>query len=187
MASDSVVFGGGCFWCTEAMFRDLRGVNSAESGYAGGTGPATYKDVCSGTTGHAEAIRVTFDPSVISRDDLLRIHMASHDPTTLNQQGSDYGTQYRSVIFFRDDTERTEAEALLAQMTDVWTNPIVTTLEPLTEFFPAEDYHQNYLAKFEAAGPLQKMGMNMGYCSAVVAPKVAKFRKEHYDKLKSTP
>ena len=169
------------------MFNELKGVHRAESGYAGGHTPnPTYKDICSGTTGHAEVIRVHFDSDIINSEDLLRIHMVTHDPTTPNQQGSDYGTQYRSVLFYRNEEERAQMERILEEVRgeQLYPSPIVTTLEPLIEFFPAEDYHQNYLKKFEAAGPLQKMGMNAGYCSAIVAPKVAKFRKVYFDKLK---
>lgn len=170
------------------MFNELKGVIRAESGYAGGqTHNPTYKDICTGATGHAEVIRVHFEPEIISAEDLLRIHMVTHDPTTPNQQGSDYGTQYRSVLFYRDEAEKGQMERILNEVREeqLYPSPVVTTLEPLTEFFPAEDYHQNYLKKFESAGPLQKMGMNAGYCSAIVAPKVAKFRKIYFDKLKS--
>ncbi len=169
------------------MFNELKGVHRAESGYAGGlTKNPTYKDICTGATGHAEVIKVHFNADVIGAEDLLRIHMVTHDPTTLNQQGSDFGTQYRSVLFYRNDEEKALMERILNELSEekIYANPVVTTLEPLTEFYPAEDYHQNYLKKFEAAGPLQKMGMNVGYCSAIVAPKVAKFRKTYFDKLK---
>lgn len=188
MAEETLVLGGGCFWCTEAMFNELRGVIRAESGYAGGqTKNPTYQQVCSGTTGHAEVIKITFDPEQISSDDLVAIHMATHDPTTLNQQGGDFGTQYRSCLFYQTEEERARFKEILDDLSaqNIWPNPIVTTIEPLGDYYPAEDYHQNYLKKFESAGPLQKMGMNAGYCSGVVAPKVAKFRKQYFDRLKS--
>ncbi len=186
---EQLVIGGGCFWCTEAMFNDLEGVHRVVSGYAGGTSPnPTYKEVCSGQTGHAEVILIEFDPNLVSREDLLNLHLASHDPTSLNRQGGDVGTQYRSTIFFASDSEKVLAEQVIRQVEDagIFPDPIVTTLEPLTEFFPAEDEHQGYLAKFEASGPLQRLGMNAGYCSAVVAPKVSKFRKMFRDRLKAT-
>lgn len=184
----TVVLGGGCFWCTEAMFRDLNGVSEVVSGYAGGSTPdPTYKEVCSGTTGHAEVVQVSFDPTVITRRDLFTIHLLTHDPTTPNRQGGDVGTQYRSVIFFSSDEEREEATDVIHELDarSLYDSPIVTTLEPLTTFFPAEDYHQRYLEKFEAAGPLQRMSFNAGYCTAVVAPKVAKFRKAFSDRLRA--
>jgi len=186
---EQLVIGGGCFWCTEAMFNELEGVHLVVSGYAGGTtANPSYKEVCSGQTGHAEVIRIEFDPAVVSREDLLNLHLASHDPTSLNRQGGDVGPQYRSVVFYATENERALAEQVIRQVDEagIFPDPIVTTLEPLTEFFQAEEEHQSYLAKFESSGPLQRLGMNAGYCSAVVAPKVAKFRKMFRDRLKAT-
>lgn len=170
-----VTFGGGCFWCTESMFRELRGVREVRSGYSGGqVDQPTYKEVCSGQTGHAEVVEVTYDPSLISHADLLHIHLATHDPTTLNRQGADKGTQYRSIIFYRNEAERKEAEAAIMEMQTYWDNPIVTELQPLVHFFPAEDYHQNYLAN-NPQNP---------YCQTVVQPKLAKFRKAYRERLR---
>lgn len=184
---EELIVGGGCFWCVEAMFRDLLGVQSVVSGYAGGQVPnPTYKEVCSGATGHAEVIKITFDPAEIARTDLLRMFFVAHDPTTLNRQGGDVGTQYRSVVFYAHPTELEEALAVRDEIQEegLWPNPIVTTFEPLTEFFPAEDYHQNYLEKFERASMWEKMNFNSGYCQNVVAPKVGKFRKAFAERLK---
>jgi len=168
---------GGCFWCLEAVFDDLKGVESVESGYSGGHVPnPTYKQVCSDTTGHAEAVRITFDPSVISYADLLRIFFAIHDPTTLNRQGNDMGTSYRSAIFYHDEEQKKTAEAIIKEFTDakVWSNPVVTEVTKFDAFYIAEDYHQEYFKK----NPYQ------GYCQVVVAPKVAKFRKQFMERLK---
>ncbi|QDT69892.1 Peptide methionine sulfoxide reductase MsrA 2 [Planctomycetes bacterium MalM25] len=171
-------FGGGCFWCTEAVFDATEGVHAAVSGYAGGRviNP-TYEAVCSGTTGHAEVIQVTYDPAVISYKDLLQIFFRTHDPTTLNQQGADRGTQYRSVIYFHDDAQRAVAEEVKAALdaSGAFRGPIVTELSPLDIFYPAEAYHQDYFAR----NPAQ------GYCRAVIAPKMEKYRKAFADKLKS--
>ncbi len=169
------------------MFRDLHGVESVISGYAGGeTLNPTYKEVCAGTTGHAEVIKVAFDEAVISRADLLRMFFVAHDPTTLNRQGGDVGTQYRSVVFHSHPQELEEAIAVRdeTQQAGLWPNPIVTTFEPLTKFYPAEDYHQNYLEKFEQASMWEKMQFNHGYCQNVVAPKVGKFRKAFAERLR---
>jgi peptide methionine sulfoxide reductase msrA/msrB len=172
------VFAGGCFWCVEAVFEELKGVYSVESGYTGGDGTPAYKDVTSGTTGHAEAVRIVFDPKVISYEDLLRVHFATHDPTTLNRQGADVGTQYRSAIFYRDDKEKAIAEAFIADLNDqgVFKSKIVTTLEPLDEFHVAEPYHQDYVCN----------NPNNGYVRAVAMPKVEKVREKFADKLKET-
>ena len=189
MAEQSLVLGAGCFWCVEAQFRDIRGVTAVESGYAGGTTPnPTYNEVCSGDTGHAEVVRVTFDPEVISADDLLRLFFVAHDPTQKDRQGSDFGTQYRSVIFYNTEEERASAQRIIDEVNaeKIYSSPIVTTLEPLNAYTRAEEYHQDYYQKFEDANLLGKMGMNMGYCQAVVAPKVAQFRKKFRDKLKET-
>ncbi|HPE61450.1 MAG: peptide-methionine (S)-S-oxide reductase MsrA [Thiothrix sp.] len=166
-------FGGGCFWCTEAVFQPLRGVKKVESGYSGGTGPADYRAVCSGRTGHAEVVQVTFDPDMISYEDLLRIHFSTHDPTTLNRQGADSGTQYRSIIFTHDEAQATSAEQVKQAMQAYFPAPIVTRIEPLAQFHKAEDYHQNYYRDNPGAG----------YCQAVIAPKLAKFRQQFGDRL----
>jgi len=168
---------GGCFWCLEAVFDDLKGVESVESGYSGGHVPnPTYKQVCSDTTGHAEAVRITFDPAVIPYADLLRVFFAIHDPTTLNRQGNDVGTSYRSAIFYHDEEQKKTAEAIIKEFTDakVWSNPVVTEVTKFDAFYIAEDYHQEYFKK----NPYQ------GYCQVVVAPKVAKFRKQFVERLK---
>jgi peptide-methionine (S)-S-oxide reductase len=168
---------GGCFWCLEAVFDELKGVESVESGYSGGHVPhPTYQQVCSETTGHAEAVRITFDPAVISFADLLRVFFAIHDPTTLNRQGNDVGTSYRSVIFHHDDEQKKTAEAVIREISDakLWPNPIVTEVAKFDAFYPAEDYHQEYYVN----------NLNQPYCRVVVAPKVAKFRKQFIDRLK---
>jgi len=168
---------GGCFWCLEAVFDELNGVVSVESGYSGGhVDNPSYQAVCTGMTGHAEVVQVTFDPSTLSYRDLLRVFFAIHDPTTLNRQGADVGTQYRSAIFYHDDSQRADAEAVIRELTEskLWPNPIVTEVTKFDKFFAAEDYHQEYFAN----NPSQP------YCMAVVAPKVAKFRKHFVDRLK---
>lgn len=183
----SFVVAGGCFWCVEAIYEELKGVISVESGYAGGKiENPTYSQVCSGLTGHAEAVKVTFDPAVVSESDLLHLFFTTHDPTTLNKQGGDVGTQYRSAIFYKDEAEKSLAESVIKEIErdKIWSKPIVTTLEPLTTFYPAEDYHQDYFKKFEKATPEERLNMNAGYCSAVIEPKVAKFRTKYRDKLK---
>jgi peptide-methionine (S)-S-oxide reductase len=170
------VLGGGCFWCLEAVFQRLQGVESVESGYAGGHGPADYKAVCTGETGHAEVVRITFDPAVIGFRDLLTVFFATHDPTTLNRQGADVGTQYRSVIFCRDESQRAEAEAMIAELTRdaIFAKPIVTELAGDATFHVAEDYHQDYYENNRAAG----------YCQVVINPKLKKLREKFADKLK---
>jgi peptide-methionine (S)-S-oxide reductase len=172
-----IILAGGCFWCIEPIFNDLRGVSRVESGYIGGhIDNPTYKQVCEGTTGHAEAIRVTFDPSEITRTDLFDIFFHVHDPTQLNRQGNDVGTQYRSAIFYSDADERAEAEQAIVQAAVQWPGKIVTTLEPVEHFYIAEDYHQEYFAR---------EGEGNSYCTYVVAPKVQKFRKSYAARLKS--
>jgi len=174
----TAVLGGGCFWCLEAVFDRLRGVKAVESGYAGGhTVDPSYDDVCSGSTGHAEVVRVSFDPAVLGFSDLLRVFFAIHDPTTKDRQGNDVGTQYRSVIFCQTPEQRKDAEAVIAELTraKLWPNPIVTELAGDATFYPAEAYHQQY---FDRNG-------RQPYCQFVVAPKVAKFRKEFVDRLKA--
>ena len=168
---ETTTLGGGCFWCLEAPYNETLGVSSAISGYMGGARPnPSYEAVCSGATGHVEVVQVTFDPAVISFREILEILFVIHDPTTLNRQGNDHGTQYRSVIFFHSQEQQTEAEAFIAELTanEVFPSPIVTAVEPAQEFWPAEGYHQRYLAN----NPHQP------YCMFVVAPKLEKFRKK---------
>jgi peptide-methionine (S)-S-oxide reductase len=169
--------GAGCFWCVEAVFDALIGVESVESGYSGGhTENPTYKEVCSETTGHAEVVQITFDENVISFREILEVFFVVHDPTTLNRQGGDIGTSYRSAIFYHDDEQKTVAEETIKYFNEqgVYDNPIVTQLAPFTKFYIAENYHQEYFAN----------NPNQPYCAAVVAPKVAKFRQKFVDKLK---
>jgi peptide-methionine (S)-S-oxide reductase len=168
---------GGCFWCLEAVFDDLRGVTDVVSGYSGGhVENPTYKAVCNGTTGHAEVVQVTFDPQEITFKDVLKVFFTIHDPTTLNRQGADVGTQYRSAIFTHSPEQETAAKEVIAELgaAGLWADRIVTEVEPFKKFYPAEDYHQNYFAN----NPTQ------GYCVFVVAPKVAKFRKQYLAQLK---
>jgi peptide-methionine (S)-S-oxide reductase len=168
--------GGGCFWCLDAVYRELRGVTRVESGYAGGRRPnPTYEQVCAGATGHAEVVQVMYDPREISYGDLLDVFFAIHDPTTLNRQGADVGTQYRSVIYYHDDAQKAEAERKIADLgrSGQFDGPIVTELAPAPEFYVAEPYHQDYFRK----------NPGQGYCRAVVAPKVAKARKAFFEKL----
>ena len=169
---------GGCFWCLEAVYDQTKGVLSVESGYMGGKNPdPTYEQVCSGRTGHAEVVRITFDPAVISFRELLEMFFVIHDPTTLNRQGNDAGTQYRSAIFYHTPEQKKTAEEVIAAFTNdkVYGSPIVTEVAPATDFYVAEDYHQEYFSR----NPLQ------GYCTYVVGPKVAKFRKQFAARLKS--
>jgi peptide-methionine (S)-S-oxide reductase len=172
----SAVLGGGCFWCLEAVFEELQGVVAVESGYAGGDGPATYKEVCGGGTGHAEVVRVTFDPAVTGFREILAVFFAIHDPTTLNRQGADVGSQYRSAIFYADEQQKALAQEAMAKLAadGVWDDPVVTELAPLRQFFKAEDYHQDYF----------RNNRSQGYCQVVINPKLAKFRKEFSGKLK---
>lgn len=180
-----LVVAGGCFWCVEVILEDLKGVYSVESGYAGGQMPnPTYDDVLTGNTGHAEVVKVFYDPKVISSADILRVFMATHDPTTLNRQGPDSGTQYRSAIFYSSDEERALAQKIIKEVSSVYRNRIVTTIEPLRNYTRAEEYHQDYFAKYERATPAEKAKMNVGYCSAIIEPKVRKFREKYFDKLK---
>lgn len=176
MATETATLGGGCFWCLEAVYQELKGVVQVESGYAGGhVDHPTYEQVCDGTTGHAEVVRIEFDPSVISYREILEIFFTIHDPTTPNRQGNDVGTQYRSVIFHHTPEQQETARQVIACMASVWDAPIVTELSPVPAYYKAEDYHQNYFREH----PLQ------GYCAFVVAPKVAKFRKVFADKAKT--
>jgi peptide-methionine (S)-S-oxide reductase len=168
---------GGCFWCLEAVYDELKGVESVESGYSGGHIPApSYAQVCDGDTGHAEVVKVTFDPDVLSYKDLLTVFFTIHDPTTLNRQGNDVGTQYRSAIFYHDEDQKKVAEEVIQEISAarIWDRPIVTELAPLDKFYMAEDYHQEYFKK----NPFQ------GYCRVVIAPKVAKFRHKFAERLK---
>ena len=175
--TQSTTLGGGCFWCLEAIFDDLKGVTDVVSGYSGGRIPKpTYPMVCSGTTGHAEVVQVSFDPLVVSYGDLLRVFFTIHDPTTLNRQGADVGTQYRSVIFYHDAKQKQTAEQVMAEIEaqKIWERPLVTQLVPFEAFYPAEDYHQEYFSH----------NQSQPYCQVVIAPKVAKFRKHNQDRLK---
>ncbi len=175
---ENATLAGGCFWCLEAVFEQLRGVEKVESGYCGGHVPnATYKQVCSGATGHAEVVQVTFDPDAVSFREVLEVFFGMHDPSTKDRQGADVGTQYRSAIFYHSPEQKQVAEELIAELNaeGIWGGPIVTEVVPASEFIKAEDYHQGYFR----GNPGQP------YCQAVVAPKVAKFRKRFADKLKS--
>ena len=176
-SEEIATLGGGCFWCLEAVFKELRGVNSVISGYAGGHGAnPSYKQVCSGMTGHAEVVQVTFDPAQLSYADLLRMFFSIHDPTTLNRQGNDVGTQYRSIIFTHSDAQKATAEAVMKEITAdrIWNAPIVTEVVAFKAFYEAEEEHHDYFARNPWSG----------YCQVVVAPKVAKFRKKFTDRLK---
>ncbi len=169
--------GGGCFWCIEAVYSELKGVVKAESGYAGGSVPnPSYEDVCTDETGHAEVVQITFDPAVISYREILQVFFSVHDPTTLNRQGGDAGTQYRSVIFYHNDGQKKIVEEVMKEIekTKIWDKPIVTQLAPLEKFYKAEAYHQNYF----------KNNPGQGYCQIVIEPKVTKFRKQYFDKLR---
>lgn len=172
--TEFATLGGGCFWCTEAVFQQIRGVFKVESGYSGGAvHQPTYEQICTGKTGHAEVVRLTFDPAIVSYRDLLEIFFTIHDPTTLNRQGNDAGTQYRSVIFFHDAQQQALAEQVVKEMAMVWDDAIVTEVSQAPMFYIAEDYHQNYF----------RQNPQQGYCSFVVAPKVAKARKMFASKL----
>lgn len=176
MNTEIATFGAGCFWCVEAVFQELKGVLKVESGYMGGAIPnPTYREVCTGTTGHAEVTRITFDPTVISYEELLEVLWTTHDPTTLNRQGADAGTQYRSAIFYHSDEQKSKAEKSKKDVaTTIWDSPIVTEIVAADTFYPAEEYHQDYYA----------LNPNAGYCRAVISPKVAKVRATFTDKLK---
>ena len=170
------ILGGGCFWCLEAVYTELKGVMKVESGYAGGrVKNPTYEEVCSDETGHAEVVQVTFDPTMITYREILQVFFSIHDPTTLDRQGHDVGSQYRSVIFYHDDNQKRVAQEVMQEIetSKIWGKKLVTQLVPFVEFFKAEEYHQNYFKN----NPCQP------YCQAVVAPKVAKFRKQYFDKL----
>ncbi len=174
----TAVLAGGCFWCLEAVYDQLEGVLQVKSGYAGGHKPnPTYEEVCTGTTGHAEVVAITYDPAVVSYEDLLRVFFAVHDPTTKDRQGNDIGTQYRSAIFYASEEERSAAEAVMAEVRQLglYPAPLVTELNALTDLYPAETYHDDYYVR----------NPNQGYCAAVIAPKVAKFRKQYLSRLKA--
>jgi peptide-methionine (S)-S-oxide reductase len=176
-ATETAIVAGGCFWCTEAVFRDVIGVSAVESGYIGGSVPnPSYKAVCSGTTGHAEAIRVTYDPAVISYAEILDVFLGTHDPTQLNRQGNDVGTQYRSAIFPLDDGQRAEAAAAIARANADHDGKVVTTIEGPAEWYPAEDYHQEYW---------EGEGQRNPYCLAVIPPKLMKLRKSFANRVKA--
>lgn len=174
MATEIATLGGGCFWCTEAVFQQLKGVLAVESGYTGGqVANPSYEQICEGTTGHAEVVRLTFDPAVVTFREILEVFFTIHDPTTLNRQGNDVGTQYRSVIYYHSPEQQDTAKHVISEMANVWDAPIVTELSPAEMYYKAESYHQNYFRQ----NPMQ------GYCAFVVAPKVSKFRQTFKDKL----
>ncbi len=174
---EKATFGSGCFWCTEAIYEKVKGVSAAVSGYSGGSveNPG-YKEVCTGLTGHAEVVQLTFDPSVVTFVELLEIFFLTHDPTTLNRQGADAGTQYRSAIFFHNEIQKKQSEEIIAKLDQegIWANPIVTEITPFSKFYPAENYHQEYFEN----------NASQGYCRMVIQPKVEKFTKVFKDKLK---
>ncbi|GGI18561.1 peptide-methionine (S)-S-oxide reductase MsrA [Oxalicibacterium faecigallinarum] len=175
MVTEMATLGGGCFWCTEAVFQQLKGVQTVESGYTGGEiAHPTYEQICEGTTGHAEVVQLTFDPAVITFREILEVFFTIHDPTTLNRQGNDVGTQYRSVIYYHSPEQEDVAKHVIAEMANVWDAPIVTELSPIGTYYKAEDYHQNFFRQ----NPMQ------GYCAFVVAPKVSKFRQTFADKVR---
>jgi len=171
----TAIVGGGCFWCVEAVFTRAKGVESAISGYAGGANPnPTYQQICTGTTGHAEVVKITFDEAIITYEDILDIFFEIHDPTTLNQQGGDRGTQYRSVVYYLDDEQQDAVEAKIVELQHFLSAPVVTEISPAPEFFEAEDYHQDYYS----------INPSQGYCQAVVQPKVQKFMTKFKEKIK---
>ncbi|MDF1695278.1 MAG: peptide-methionine (S)-S-oxide reductase MsrA [Saprospiraceae bacterium] len=175
MNKQVATFGGGCFWCIEAIIQRIEGIESIESGYTGGhTLDPNYRSICSGTTGHAEVVQVHFDANRISYEDLITVFMTSHDPTTLNQQGADRGTQYRSIILYHDAVQKSTAEKVIQNVSNYYDKPIVTQLEKLEKYYPAEQYHQNYYNRNGQAG----------YCRVVIQPKISKLRKHYADKLK---
>jgi peptide-methionine (S)-S-oxide reductase len=178
MTTEVATLAGGCFWCLEAVYDLLKGVKSVESGYMGGkVANPSYQQVCTGNTGHAEVVQVTFDPAIVNFKDILDVFFTVHDPTTLNRQGNDVGTQYRSAIFYHSPEQKAAADQKIAELNSahLWNNPIVTEVTPAETFYIAEDYHQEYFAN----------NPNQGYCQFIVAPKVAKFRKHYLEKLKA--
>jgi peptide-methionine (S)-S-oxide reductase len=175
---EQATLAGGCFWCLEAAFQQLKGVTKVTSGYAGGTvANPSYEAVCTGRTGHAEVVQIEFDPAVVSYRELLEVFFTIHDPTTLNRQGGDVGTQYRSAIFYHSPQQQRDAKAVIAELEAerVWDDPIVTEVVPLEAFYPAEEYHRDYFRR----------NPGQGYCRTVIAPKVAKLRKQHFERLKA--
>ena len=176
--TETATLGAGCFWCVEAIFQELKGVYKVESGYSGGhVDNPTYRQICYENTGHAEVAQITFDPKVISFEELLEVFWTTHDPTTLNRQGNDVGTQYRSVIFYHNDAQKVAAQNSLENVGQpLWEKPVVTEIAPLINYFPAEDYHQNYF----------KLNPDQGYCRVIINPKVIKFREQFADKLKDS-
>ncbi len=176
MPTETATLAGGCFWCLDAAYRQIEGVTGVVSGYSGGAGPnPTYEQVCTGATGHAEVVQVEFDPDVISYPEILEIFWTIHDPTTLNRQGADVGTQYRSAIFYHDDQQKAAAKASRDTVQALWSNPVVTEIVPLQAFYPAEDYHQDFYAN----------NPGQGYCAAVINPKLKKLREHHSARLKA--
>ncbi len=175
-ATEVATVGGGCFWCTEAIFQEIEGVSEVVSGYTGGNAPGrpTYREICSGLTGHAEVVQLTFNPEIISYRDILTIFMTTHDPTTLNRQGADVGTQYRSAIFYSNEEQKMTAESVLSDLAPHFSSPIVTEITPLSTFYEAEDYHQNYY----------RDNQQQGYCNFVINPKLSKLRQMYADRLK---
>lgn len=177
MERSTATLGGGCFWCLEAIFSDLQGVLKVIPGYSGGHVPnPTYQQVCNTETGHAEVVRIEYDSAQISYEELLEIFFSTHDPTTLNRQGADEGTQYRSVVFYHDETQKQTAEKVMERMAELWEDPIVTELTPLGEFYEAEQYHRNYY----------RLNPQQAYCQMVIGPKVAKFRTKFANKLRAS-
>nr|WP_243412140.1 peptide-methionine (S)-S-oxide reductase MsrA [Flavobacterium sp. 103] len=175
---ETITLGGGCYWCVEAVYENLKGVKSVVSGFSGGKiANPSYEEVCSGTTGHAEVVQITFDKNVTNLDEIFKVFFTVHDPTTLNRQGADRGTQYRSVIFYNNEEQKQEAQSIIAELkkAKAYDNPIVTTIEPFTKFYKAEDYHQNYYAN----------NKSQPYCQMVIQPKLEKFEKVFKDKLKT--
>ena len=174
--TELATLGGGCFWCVEPIYQDLKGVLKVESGYSGGrSSNPTYREICTGLSGHAEVIQITFDPSVVLFEDILHIFFTVHDPTTLNRQGNDSGTQYRSVIYYHSEAQKNTSEKVIKEAQEAWDNPIVTEVTALDKFYKAEDYHQNYF----------KDNPNQGYCSFIIAPKVKKFREKYKEFLRA--
>ena len=176
--AQTITLGGGCFWCVEAVFDELQGVTNVVSGYSGGSVPnPSYRKVCDGTTGHAEVIQVSYDPGIVSTREVLEVFFTVHDPTTLNRQGADVGTQYRSAIFYHTPEQKETAEQLIRELNTakIWKNPIVTELIPFKVFYAAEDYHQEYF----------RLNASQGYCRVVIEPKMTKFRKQYHDRLKA--
>ncbi len=182
MKGDALVVGGGCFWCIEPLFEMIKGVKHVESGYAGGhRANPSYEQVSAGSSGHAEVVKIIYDPKMISQHDLLTLFFTMHDPTTKDRQGPDSGPMYRSVVFYETPEQKALAEKVMAEITKekIWPNKLVTTLEPLRNYATAEDYHQDYYKKYESGNLIKRAGMNAGYCSVVIEPKVRKFKEKY--------